>query len=73
VNCDLINSKNLTIIKLGMCTVNVLLCQLQVKYYMVKLFIVECNFYVKLSNHSFLNFFLCFDVKNSPLKFVQAI
>ena len=51
--------------------------ELQVKYYIVKVFIVECNLSVKLKNNLFpdnvhINFFLCFDAKNSLLKFVQA-
>jgi hypothetical protein len=51
--------------------------ELQVKYYIVKVFIVECNLSVKLKNNLFpdnvhINIFLCFDAKYSLLKFVQA-
>jgi hypothetical protein len=43
--------------KLGTCTVNVL-CQVQVKYYIVKVLIVECTFYIKLKNTDFLTMFV---------------
>ena len=36
--------------KFGTCIVNVL-CQLQIKHYMVQLFIVECNLSVTIKNH----------------------
>jgi len=58
------------------CIVNVL-CQLQVKHYIVQVFIVECNFSVTIKIHSFTDtclyeFYLRFDMKNLFSKFVQA-
>jgi hypothetical protein len=55
--CDFINNNNSTVIKLGLCTENVL-CQVWAKYYIVKVFIVECNIDIKLKNHSFTDIFL---------------
>lgn len=51
LNCDLINN-NLTVIKLRTCTLNAL-CMIYIKYYIVKVFIVECNFSIKYKNHPF--------------------
>ena len=51
-NCDVTNNKNSSVIKLGRCTVNVLR-QLYLKYYTVKVFIVECNISIKRKNHWF--------------------
>lgn len=50
MNCDLMNNKNSTVIKLGTCTVNVL-CQVLVKYYTVEVLIFECILTVKLKSH----------------------
>jgi len=52
VNCDLINNKNPTVIKLGTCIVNAY-CQLLVKCYIVKVFVVDSNLSFKLKTHSF--------------------
>ena len=41
MNCDLINNKKSSVIKLGTRVIN-LLCQLYAKYYIVKVLIVEC-------------------------------
>jgi hypothetical protein len=41
VNLDFTDNKNSTYINLGTCSVN-LLCKLKVKYYVVKVFVVEC-------------------------------
>ena len=41
-NSNLRNNNNLAAIKLGTCTINAL-CQLQLKYYTVKVFTVEHN------------------------------
>ena len=64
MNCDLINSKNSTPIKLGTCTVHVL-CQLWVKCCIIQEFIVELNLSIKLKDRSFPNYvyvryLLCF-------------
>jgi len=40
------------------CIINVL-CQLEVKYYLVKIFIVQCNLPIKFQYHSFLDLGLC--------------
>jgi hypothetical protein len=61
VNCSLINNNNSTVFKLGTSTVNVL-CQLQVKHYSLKAFIVTFNLSVKLKTAHFrtcvdMNFF----------------
>jgi hypothetical protein len=45
------NNKS-TVIKQGTCTLNAL-CMIYIKYYIVKVFIVECNFSIKLKNHPF--------------------
>jgi hypothetical protein len=50
VNCDLINNKNLTVVKLGMWTSNALL-QLHITYCVVKACIAESNVSSKLKNH----------------------
>jgi hypothetical protein len=52
INCTGINNKNWSVIKLGRCTVNVL-CQLWLKYYIVKVVIVDCNFSFKLKTTYF--------------------
>ena len=69
------HSKNWTPIKLETCNENVL-CQLWVKYCVVKEFIVECYLAIKLKTAHFRTIFMwdvCFFcVKNSLLKFVQA-
>ena len=54
----LINNKNSAVNKLGTCVVNVL-WQLEVKYYIVKVFIVECNLSIKLKSNSFWDMCLC--------------
>jgi hypothetical protein len=46
VMCDFTNNKNPTV-KLGMLIVNALI-QLQLKFYIIKVFIVECSISVKL-------------------------
>jgi len=51
LNCDLINN-NSTVIKLGTCILNAL-CMIYIQYYIVKVFIVECNFSIKFKNHPF--------------------
>jgi hypothetical protein len=74
VNCDLINSNNWTVLKLGMFSVNVL-CRLYVKYYRIQVFISEHNIPIEPKNHSFLDirlclyepFVLCFAVTTSYL------
>jgi hypothetical protein len=50
VNCDFMNSKNSTVIQLGTFIVSVL-CQLQIKYYIFKVPIIQRIF--KLQNHPF--------------------
>jgi len=59
---DLISNTNWTVSKLGTCTVNVL-CHLQVKYYIVKVFIAEFNPLIIFTNHLYIymNFSFCFD------------
>jgi hypothetical protein len=52
VNCSLINNKNWTVIELGMSVVNVL-CQLQVKHYILTVFTVISNLSVKLKTTQF--------------------
>jgi len=47
INCNLINNKNWSVIKLGTFIINAL-CQLWLKYYIVKVFIVDCNFLFEL-------------------------
>ena len=76
MNCDLTNNNNSAVTKLGMCVVSVLFL-LQVKHYIVKACIIEHNLSIKLKNHHlqtcvYMNFFVCFDVQNSLLKFVHA-
>jgi hypothetical protein len=51
VKCEMINKMS-TVTKLGTCIVDVL-CQYLVKYYTVKVFIIECNLSMKFKNHSF--------------------
>lgn len=69
MNCDLINSKkDSTVIKFWACIVNVWR-YFSVKYYVVKVFNVECNLSNKLRNHSFMHIRLyeLFYVNNSIL------
>ena len=70
------HSKKSTPIKLETCNENVL-CQLWVKYCVVKEFIVECYLAIKLKTAHFRTIFMwdvCFFcVKNSLLKFVPSI
>jgi hypothetical protein len=69
VNCYLVNSKNWTVTKLGTCTVNIS-CQVPGKYYIVTVFIVECNHSITLKNHISQKRFiwlLCSNVNNSLL------
>jgi hypothetical protein len=54
----LYNNNNSTFMILGMSIIN-LLCQLQVKYYLVKIFIVQYNLPIKIQYHSFLDIRLC--------------
>ena len=42
IRCNLVNNKNWSVSKLGTCIVNVL-CQLWLKYYIVKVFIVDVS------------------------------
>jgi hypothetical protein len=73
VNCDLINNKNSTLIKLETGIVDIL-CQLKVKYYIFIVLIFECIISIKIKIHPFLDILLyeyCFDVGNSLLKYVQ--
>jgi hypothetical protein len=49
VNCDFTNNKNPTVIKFGTCIVNVL-CPPQVKYYTVKVLIVERYLSIKIKH-----------------------
>jgi hypothetical protein len=50
VNCDFLNNNNSIIIKLETCIVNVL-CQMQVKYNIVSVFIVEYDLSNRLKSH----------------------
>jgi hypothetical protein len=52
VNCDLINSKNSTLIKFRRFIVNVHIMSVVSKYYTVEELIVEHNLLIKLKNHS---------------------
>lgn len=52
MNYDLINNKNSTFIQFGTCNVEVF-CRLYVKYDTVTICTVECNFAIKLKNHTF--------------------
>jgi len=58
VNCDLINHKNSTPIKLGTCIVNVL-CQLWVKYCIIQEFTVERNLSIKLKRPLTSGLYVC--------------
>jgi len=73
VNCDLIYSTNWTVVKLRTCIVNVLY-QFYVKYYAIKVLPLTVTFHW-ISGHMVCiwTFFICLDVKTSPLKFVQAL
>jgi hypothetical protein len=64
VKCSIINCNNSTVIKLEMITV-IVLRQLQVKYCVVKVFIVQCNLSMKpkispFSTYFYINFFYLF-------------
>jgi hypothetical protein len=65
VNFDFRKGKILTVVKLGTCVVDVL-CQLRVKYNMVKICIVEVNLEAKFKIHSFPDLYELFwcDVKD---------
>lgn len=52
------NNRNPTFMILGVCTIKVL-CHLQVKYYLLMIFIVQCNLPIKFQYHSFLELCLC--------------
>lgn len=67
MQCGMINSNISAVIKVEMFTVN-LLRQLEVKYYIVKVIIVQCVLSIKLKNRPFptyvyINSFICSDVK----------
>jgi hypothetical protein len=72
MNCDFKNHTSSTVTEVGKCTADVL-CQLHERYYTVTVFIFECNLSANSKTthlwiHFKENFFLCFDVENSPLK-----
>jgi hypothetical protein len=58
VNCDLVNNKNIKVIKFETCIVNVVF-QFYVIYYIVEVLIFGCNLSIKLKNHSLPNICLC--------------
>ena len=75
VNFDFINDNNSTFLKLEY--VLKMYCQVKVEYYAPEIFIVESSLSVKIRKRSYpdifcVNSFLCFDVKNLLLNFLQS-